>query len=90
MENFIFPILFFAYVCLWTGLYVIYFIGAFELIRPKLIYIMKDKDSADFIFFPIFWFAAGLFLVVVALSIMDDVVLWINNPWLNTICNGNI
>ena len=85
-----FFLLFFIYISLWGALYVVYFMGAFEFIRLGLIYLMKDTDSADMIFFTFFWFTAGVVLVIVSLGLMDNIVLWINNPWLNNICEGNI
>ncbi len=86
MENLIFFLLFLIYICAITLIYSIYFMGAFEFILPIMNWVIKDKETADGIFMVVFWFAAGFLLVILSILKIDNIVLWINSPWLTNIC----
>ncbi len=85
MEDLVFTSLVMLYICLVTGVYVVYFIAAFKFAHPTLRCLIQDEDTADMIFFAVFWFAAGIILIIVSLSAMDNIVSWINSPWLNNL-----
>lgn len=81
MENIEFFLLFMAYVCIWTLIYALSLVGVVKISNC----ITKDEDINGTIFV-MFWAIGGLTLPIVAINLMDDIVLWINNPWLSNIC----
>lgn len=54
--------------------------------------IVKDKDTSDGLFMTVFWFGAGVALVIISLSYYHKIIHWINIPIINhafTECFGS-
>lgn len=85
MERTGFVLIMISYFLIWTF---IYFICLYVIYKTTY-HFTKDRDLSGTVFF-LFWVMLAIIFPVIALSIMGDIVLWINNPWLNSMSTGCI
>jgi hypothetical protein len=78
MEKIEFALIMISYFTIWIF---IYFLCLYVIYKTTY-HFTKDKDTSGTVFI-LFWVMLAIIIQVIALSLMDNIVLWINNPWLN-------